>query len=84
MTHPHGVVSDLGFSVLTNPIHIKVSLDPANHYAITSEVPNINETVAAFQQRLTLWGVPADKSHDSERCQSFRGPPRRNGRRDQQ
>ncbi len=72
MTHPRGTVSDLGFAVLENPIHVRVSLDPANHYAIRSEVPNINETIAVFDQRLTLWGVPADHSHDSERCDSFK------------
>jgi hypothetical protein len=71
LSHPRGTITDLGFSVLTNPIHIKVSLNPANHYAIASEVQNINETIAAFDQRLTLWGVPADHSHDSERCEPF-------------
>jgi hypothetical protein len=68
LAHPRGVISDLAFQVLGNPVHIKVSLDPANHYAITSEVPSINETVPPFNQKLTLWGVPADRSHDSERC----------------
>ena len=72
MTHPRGTVSDLGFSILENPVHVRVSLDPANHYAIRSEVPNINETIPVFEQRLTLWGVPADHSHDSERCESFK------------
>ena len=71
LSHPRGVVADLGFSVGDNPIHIKASLDPANHYAITSTVPDINETVPAFLQKLTLWGVPADHSHDSERCPKF-------------
>jgi hypothetical protein len=71
LSHPRGVITDLGFSILTNPVHIKVSLDAANHYAIHSVVSNINETIAAYQQRLTLWGVPADHSHDAERCKAF-------------
>jgi hypothetical protein len=68
LSHPRGVISDLAFVVAANPVHIKVTLDPANHYAITSEVPNINETLPPYNQKLTLWGVPAEHSHDSERC----------------
>jgi len=71
LSHPRGTIADLGFAVGANPVHIKVSLDPANHYAITSTVPDINETLPDFLQRLTLWGVPADHSHDSERCPGF-------------
>lgn len=68
LTHPRGAVSDLAFVIGGNPVHIKVSLDPANRYAIVSHVPNINESLPPFDQSLTLWGVPADSSHDSERC----------------
>lgn len=71
MAHPRGTITDLGFQVAGNPVHIKVTLDPSNHYAIHSEVPNINETLPPFEQRLTLWGVPADHSHDAERCAAF-------------
>ena len=35
LSHPRGSITDLGFSSLGNPVHIKASLDPANHYAIT-------------------------------------------------
>ncbi len=68
LIHPRGSVTDLAFVVAGNPIHIKASLDPANQYAITTEVPQINETLPPFDQKLTLWGIPADHSHDSERC----------------
>ena len=50
LSHPRGVITDLAFVVAGNPIHIKASLDPANRYAITSEVPNINETLPPFNQ----------------------------------
>jgi len=66
--HPRGVISDLAFAFIGNPVHIKVSLNPANRYAISSSVESINESLPPFSQQLTLWGVPADKSHDSERC----------------
>jgi hypothetical protein len=71
LSHPRGVVSDLAFAVAGNPVHIKASLDAANHYAVTTLVSNINEFRAPYTQKLTLWGVPADSSHDSERCPSF-------------
>jgi hypothetical protein len=71
LVHPRGAITDLGFSVGDNPVHIKASLDPANNYAITTTVPDINETIPALTQKLTIWGIPADHSHDSERCPEF-------------
>ncbi len=73
LSHPRGVISDLAFALLGNPVHIRVSLDPANHYAIRTTVSDINETLPPFNQKLTVWGVPADPSHDSERCAYFEG-----------
>ncbi len=71
LIHPRGTINDLAFQIAANPIHIKASLDPANRYAIRTTVPFINETVPAFAQKLTVWGVPGDASHDSERCDIF-------------
>jgi uncharacterized repeat protein (TIGR01451 family) len=71
LIHPRGSITDLGFAFAGNPVHIRVSLDPANHYAVTSTVPNINESLPAYRSKLTLWGVPAAPSHDSERCPKF-------------
>jgi hypothetical protein len=73
LSHPRGSITDLAFVVASNPVHIKASLDPANHYAITTEVPSINETLPPYQQNLRLWGVPADHSHDSEGCSDSGG-----------
>jgi hypothetical protein len=67
LSHPRGVISDLGFFIQGNPVHIRASLDPANHYAITTSVLDINEALPPFNQKLTLWGVPADSSHDAQR-----------------
>jgi hypothetical protein len=69
LSHPRGSITDLAFVIASNPVHIKVTLDPSNRYAITSEVPNINESLPAYNQRLTLWGIPNHPSHDSERCE---------------
>ena len=68
MEHPRGVLADLAFAISGNPVHIKFSLDPTNGYAILASAADINETESLLDLRMTLWGVPADPSHDSERC----------------
>jgi hypothetical protein len=68
MQSPHGVLADLAFAISGNPVHIKFSLDPANGYAILASAADVNETESLLDLRMTLWGVPADHSHDSERC----------------
>ena len=71
LTHPRGAVTDLGFVLAGNPVHIRASLDPAHNYAIRTTVDNINESQPPFDSKATFWGVPADESHDSERCSQF-------------
>ncbi|HEY0318269.1 MAG TPA: hypothetical protein VGC49_08235 [Solirubrobacterales bacterium] len=73
MVHPRGAVADLAFSVVGNPVHIKASLDAAHDYAIKTTVSDINESLPVFAQKLTLWGTPADHSHDWDRCTFFGG-----------
>jgi hypothetical protein len=68
MVHPRGTITDLAFQFAGIPVHIKASLDPANSYAIGITVSDINETLPPFSSKVTTWGVPADESHDSERC----------------
>ncbi len=71
MAHPRGSVADLAFVIAGNPVRIKVDLDPANHYAIVSHVPDANESLSLTHQLLTIWGVPTDSSHDAQRCASY-------------
>jgi len=68
MQSPHGVLADLAFAIAGNPVHVKFSLDPANNYAILASAADVNETESLLDLRMTLWGVPADHSHDAERC----------------
>jgi hypothetical protein len=69
MRRPKGVITDLGFSITGNPVHIRAALDPTD-YSVETKVSHINEALPVFNQRLTVWGVPADRSHDWERCNS--------------
>jgi hypothetical protein len=71
MVHPRGAVTDLAFQVGSNPVHVKAALDPANRYAITTTLADVNESTPPFSGKVTIWGVPADGSHDSERCPFF-------------
>lgn len=68
MTHSRGSVTELGFNVSENIIRIRAELNPANGYAIKTVVPAINQFLPVYYQKLTIWGVPGDSSHDFERC----------------
>ncbi|HWO83743.1 MAG TPA: hypothetical protein VNM38_08140 [Solirubrobacterales bacterium] len=71
MSAPRGALADLVFESMNNPVHLKAFLDPSRNYALTIRSSNVNETVPATDLRITLWGVPADPVHDSERCGNF-------------
>lgn len=71
ISHPRGVISDFALQVGNAPTHFKVTLNPANRYALRVSVDQINELRPLFSQLWTFWGVPADRMHDSERCPLF-------------
>ena len=66
MVPPKGTLADLAFSVDSYPVHIVASLDPRD-YSIRTRVVKANETMPVRFQKLTLWGVPGDWSHDNDR-----------------
>jgi hypothetical protein len=70
MSHPLGVVADLGFMAHVYPVHVKASLDPANHYSIHTVTSDINESLRDFSTKVTIWGVPGAASHDAARCEN--------------
>ena len=71
MAAPKGVIADLAFVYAGAPIHVEASLDPSTNYAVRTTVSNVTEALPPFHQKLTIWGTPADPTHDSERCESF-------------
>ncbi len=73
MAHPLGVIADLAIPVLTRPVHVKASLDPANDYAIHAVSADVNETLRPFSSKVTIWGLPADPSHDGELVAALEG-----------
>jgi hypothetical protein len=72
LLHPRGVIADIALAVGGNPVHVKAHLDPADRYAITTSTAELNESYPVLHQQATFWGVPADHSHDSERCSLFK------------
>lgn len=64
---PPGVASKFGFIVIKVPVTVEVKVNPNPPYNVIAEVTNISNLVQAFGSKLTLWGNPADESHDDER-----------------
>ena len=56
------------------PLFIHLHLDPARDYAVTASVSNITGLGIILSSELTIWGVPAEPSHDAFRGQN-RGLP---------
>lgn len=63
---PRGMPAQLGFQILGAPIYIDIGVRSGD-YGIDAYLANVNETQRIVAATLTLWGVPADPSHDSQR-----------------
>jgi hypothetical protein len=67
MTREEGQTANFAF--IANGViasGIVTSIDPADHH-LRSSVVNIGALFEVLDTRLTLWGAPADSSHDAER-----------------
>ena len=63
-----GQVAEFGFPILTVPVHVVASLDAARGYGLRISVTKISQGLPLGGSVMTLWGVPADRSHDGERA----------------
>ena len=66
MVPPEGTLAAFAFTYEGHPVYIVASLDPSDYSVVTS-VLNIDETLITHYQKVTLWGVPGDPAHDSDR-----------------
>jgi len=64
-----GEPARLGFIALNYPILIDTELRP--DYGVTAMVKGADTLATLFKTETTLWGVPADKSHDGERMTPY-------------
>jgi hypothetical protein len=60
-------VARLGFMVLSAPVFINVHLRSDADYGLTATIENIAASAAILEAKTTLWGVPADASHNNLR-----------------
>ncbi len=70
MTPPPGETAVFGFVILhivSGDIVVSVGPD----YRLHATATNVISSIELLRQKLTLWGVPADPSHDAQRGSSF-------------
>jgi hypothetical protein len=73
---PPGVAAEFGFLVAeTTPILLQTSVRTGTDYGLTTNVPNINQTVVVGASKVTIWGVPASPVHNDWRgtCEVIEG-----------
>lgn len=68
MEPPVGVAVSLGFNAEGTPVTINARLGSGPNYHVYVESHNISEGLPFFGTDLTLWGVPADPSHNALRA----------------
>ena len=64
---PPGVPSKLGFVVKGVPVTVETVVNTEPPYNLITHVTNVPTFIQFYGSRVTLWGVPADPSHDVER-----------------
>jgi hypothetical protein len=71
MVPPPGVPAQFAFSIDIGGIHVRTRLNARVHsggdYGITLSTTGISQSTV-LEAPVTLWGVPADPSHDGQRC----------------
>jgi hypothetical protein len=68
--HPDKELARFGFMALLYPVFIDVKVDTADDYGATATVHDPPAQTALVEAKTTLWGNPADPSHDEKRLTS--------------
>jgi hypothetical protein len=64
---PPGVPAAVGFNVLGSPVQLSPSVRSNGDYGLSVDTRKIAEALTIGGVEVTLWGVPAEHSHDGER-----------------
>jgi hypothetical protein len=65
---PGGVPAEFGYRVKNLvPVFLDVGVRTGGDYGITANVRNLPQVLAIFGATVTIWGVPAEASHDALR-----------------
>jgi hypothetical protein len=70
---PKGMPAQLGFQVLGVPFYVDTEVRTGSDYGITAWLQNLTEAQRVTAASVTVWGVPADSSHDSLRGSCLSG-----------
>ncbi|MET0601514.1 MAG: hypothetical protein ABW167_05945, partial [Baekduia sp.] len=62
-----GQVADFAFMIQTVLVHLVPVLDATGNYRISVKIDGISQGLPIAGSKVTLWGTPADTSHDSLR-----------------
>lgn len=74
LTAPDDETAVFGTLVAGVPVKIVAEVRTDGDHGIRAHVRNLNEAIVLQDQRLTLWGVPADPVHDGQRWPTMFGP----------
>jgi hypothetical protein len=67
MIPPRGVAAQFGFAALSTTIHLNARVLPDEDYRLAIDTVNTPEVVPLVSVAVTIWGAPADSSHDELR-----------------
>ncbi len=68
---PPGVAAQFGFSIANQRTYLDATVRNDGDYGIRVRVRKISQAQPVLGGEVTLWGVPADPSHDALRCMGF-------------
>jgi uncharacterized repeat protein (TIGR01451 family) len=77
MVPPPGVPAQFAFAYDIGGVHVLTRLDARVHsggdYGLTVVTSGVSQSTPLLHIPVTLWGVPADPSHDDQRCKFLEG-----------
>jgi hypothetical protein len=71
---PPGVAAQFGFSFSDQKVVLDAIVRNSGDYGVSVIARNANQIKPVLGTTVTLWGVPADHSHDNRRCLTFLNP----------
>jgi hypothetical protein len=74
---PPGMAAQFAFRIAVSVARINFHVRTGADYGVTATLHNLNAAAPVFASKVTIWGVPADPSHDTMRWEL--GPTRPRG-----
>ena len=71
---PPGVAAQFGFGWSDQRAFLNATVRTDGDYGVTISSHNANEIKSVLGTTVTLWGAPADHSHDIQRCMAYYHP----------